>query len=116
MSWWVYLYGDGPDALEVPTHSEGGTHVMGGIGRAELNITWNYSEWYYQELDRKDGLQWLKGKKAKDCMERLERAVTALGTNQNSDYWKSTRGNAGYALNILLGWARLHPEGVFEVH
>ena len=29
-------------------------------------------------------------------------------------YWKPTDGNAGYALSILLSWAQLHPQGVWE--
>ena len=29
-------------------------------------------------------------------------------------YWKPTDGNAGFALSILLSWAQLHPQGVWE--
>jgi len=164
MSWWVYLKkGDG-EVCEVEKHSEGGTCVLGGTSDAEINITYNYSPFYYKYLDKKEGLRWLNGRKAKDCIKKLENAVAKLGTKRNTKpfwtispfyiirggrvkkswlhknwdnpkneklrnrlrkegvledggaYWKPTPGNAGYDLNILLQWARQHPEGIFEVH
>lgn len=39
MSHWVYLYING-EIAEVPNQSEGGTYVVGGIPRAELNGFW----------------------------------------------------------------------------
>ena len=44
----------------------------------------------------------------------VEVAVNQLGTSTDSDYWKATPGNAGHALNILLYWAKMHPNYVFE--
>jgi len=43
----------------------------------------------------------------------LQKAISLLGTERDPDYWKATEGNAGYALSILLGWARLHPTAKF---
>ena len=113
---------------EVASHSEGGTYVAGGSGEAELNITYNYSWFYYMLLDKKEGLRWLNGKTATDTIERLEKAVDKLGIVKyeatrkvngrhilETDYWAPTPGNAGYALNILLGWAKKHPAAVWEV-
>ena len=54
-------------------------------------------------------------KTARDTTARLERAVETLGTQRDDDYWKPTPGNAGYALSILLKWARQHPNGVWIV-
>jgi len=121
------------EAVSVEHFSEGGTQPLYGTDKAELNITYNYSFFYYHFLDKKDGLRWLYGKQAKDCIERLEKAVEILGTNRyvrhlkgwsfkredNSDYeeydyWCPTAGNAGYALNILLTWARNNPEAYFS--
>jgi hypothetical protein len=116
MSYDLGLYRDknGAEALQVENHEEGGTHALGGTTDAELNITYNYAFFYYQFLDKKDGLRWLYGRQAKDCIERLEKAVEILGTRQYSDYWAATPGNAGHALNILLQWAKQHPEGYFS--
>jgi hypothetical protein len=58
---------------------------------------------------------WLHGKKAEETIERLEKAVKELGTERNNDYWNATDGNAGYALNILLTWAKDHREAVWRV-
>lgn len=115
MSWWVSLNEDNK-SVKVELFAEGGTLPIGGTTDAELNITYNYSELCYRYLDKEQGLRWLHQKRAKDCIEKLENAVEELGTKQDKDYWKPTPGNAGYALNILLGWARQYPEAKFEVH
>ena len=124
---------------------EGGTQLVGGTTECDLNITGNYSRLYHLALDKEDGLGWLYGKRAKDTIERLEKAVELLSTdqyvrtvdncvkcgfrtgvgkgladpysdeNRRRDYWAPTPGNAGYALNILLGWAREHPEGEWSL-
>ena len=84
----------------VDKHEEGGTHVIGGTTTAWLNVTYNYSEFYYDALDKKKGIRWLYGKTGKECVARLHSAVRALGTVQDEDYWEPTSGNAGYALSI----------------
>lgn len=128
MSYDIYLEKDGK-CVEVDNHSEGGTYAMGGTTQAHLNVTYNYGWFYYHFLDKRKGIRWLYGKKAKDCIARLEKAVKILGTNQYEEciegadwqdrknyrvhYWAPTPGNAGYALNILLQWAKQHPEAVF---
>jgi len=99
---------------EVDIHEEGGTYAIGGIPDAELNVTYNYSKFYYEHLDEKDGLRWLYGKKGSETIERLKKAVKVLGVRRSDDYWKATRGNAGYALSILLKWAKQHPEAVWN--
>lgn len=117
MSWWVYLVPPpGHQAFVVPRIEAGGTYAVGGSADTGLNITYNYSQLYHKALDHKDGLRWLHGKAAGYCIDRLRAAVAELGTDQDPDYWRVTPGNAGYALSILLWWATLHPEGVFEVN
>lgn len=100
--------------VKVKHFAEGGTQVMGGTDDAELNITYNYSWFYYQCLDKENGLRWLYGKSGKEAEPRLSAAVEILGTRQNSDYWADTPGNAGHALNILLEWARQYPDAIFN--
>ncbi len=114
MSYWVHLQNKNKPVV-VPNHEFGGTHVLGGTTNAELNVTYNYSKFYYGHLDKELGLKWLDGKKAKDCLSRLREAVEALGHEQDTDYWKPTAGNAGFALLVLGSWAGLNPEAVFSV-
>ena len=102
------------ESVKVELHREGGTYCMNGLERAELNVTYNYSRFFHEFLDAKKGIRWLYGKKAKDCIKRLEKAVKELGTDQFTDYWAPTHGNAGYALAILLRWAKQHPDAVFR--
>lgn len=114
MSWWVYLNDENGSPVDVEPFIEGGTYQQGGCIRGVLNVTYNYSK-----LFRMAGLNLalsLHGKIAKDTMPLLQKAVDTLGTDQYKDYWAPTPGNAGYALSILLGWAKQHPEGVWEVH
>jgi hypothetical protein len=101
--------------VEVDKFCEGGTYAVGGIDTAELNITYNYGKWYWKCFDTKKGLMFLNNKKAKDCIRKLEKAVKFLGTKRHSDYWKPTKGNCGYALNILLKWAKDNPDAIFKV-
>ena len=115
MSYWVYLehpIDHGP--LNVDQHSEGGTYVLGGTIDAELNVTYNYSV-HIRSAMHPDGLRFLHERQAAEAIPFLERAVASLGTERDPDYWAPTAGNAGYALNILLTWARKHPDGVFRV-
>lgn len=124
MSYWVYLRDTDGNTLEIPPHSEGGTHVLGGTTDAELNITYNYSGQFakvnldFHENDPigRHGKTAVHGKRAGDLIPQLRDAVKTLGTERDENYWNATPGNAGHALSILLGWAELHPDGIFEVH
>lgn len=95
-------------------NTEGGTYVLGGTERAELNVTYNYTSFFHDALDKELGIRWLYHRQGKECIERLEKAVNALGTERDDDYWASTPGNAGYALSILLSWTRKCPDCFFK--
>ena len=58
----------------------------------------------------------LHGRVACKTIPELEKCVSKLGTVRDENYWRSTPGNAGHAINILLGWAKQHPDAVWEVH
>lgn len=114
------------EPVKVDRHSEGGTCVafvyneetrtcLKGTDEAELNITYNYSPIYRKHF-HESGIQYLNGKKAKEVIKLLEETIRELGIEQSSDYWKPTKGNAGYALRILLEWGRQYPEAIFVVH
>ena len=100
--------------VSVVPHEEGGTYVVGGTPRADLNITYNYSKFYCEHVSQEHGIRWLYGKTGREVVDTLETAVAALGTERDNDYWKASPGNAGYALSILLQWAKSYPEAVFE--
>ena len=44
----------------------------------------------------------------------LSSAIAAGIVYDTGGYWASTEGNAGYALSILLGWARMHPDAIWS--
>jgi len=113
MSWWVYLEQKGTN-LSVENFAEGGTYAIGGQEMPELNITYNYGK-FYGLIDSEKGLLWIHRKKAKTCIPRLEKAIKELGTKRSANYWDSTEGNAGYALSILLKWAKQYPDARFRV-
>lgn len=125
MGYSVYLEYDDGDIAIVPTHTEGdntayavneyGTEET-GIDRAMIDITSNYRRYYEAYLDEKNGIGWLDNRRASECIERLENAVSVLGDSPDDDHWDDTPGNAGYALSILMSWARLHPDARFTVH
>ena len=102
-------------AVDVENHCEGGTYAIGGTTGAELNITYNYSHYFFEQLDKEKGLRWMHDRTGKECIECLEKAIQILGTSQYNDYWEATPGNAGYALNILLQWAKQYPDAIFQV-
>ena len=104
---------------QVGNHTEGGTYVLGGTTCASLNVTWNYSFFFYNFLDKRRGIRWLYGKTALKTITRLEKAVEKLtwrmaGGIYENDYWAPTFGNARRPLEVLLGWARAHPNGIWE--
>ena len=133
MSWWVSLldqsspaecdYGLGDEACPAPCYpafrcepfEDGGTFILGGSGECCLNITYNYSRFYYRELDGENGLRAMDGEKAGEWIARLAGAVEKLGTRRDENYWAATEGNAGAALSLLLAWARAYPQGVWRV-
>ena len=91
----------------------GGMYVLGGTDEARLNITYNYGKYYYKHIDKEKGIRWLYGKIGKVCLPVLEKAIKVLGTNKDSDYWKSTPGNAGNALLGLIAFCKARPDGLF---
>jgi len=116
MSWDVCLNDKEGMPVTVERHEEGGTYVFGGTSEAELNITYNYSPFYFEHLNNGEGLRWLNGKTARETLKALQKAVACLGIEQCEDYWEASPGNAGFALSILAKWAEEHPDGIWEVN
>lgn len=88
-------------------HQEGSVLILGGSNFAEMSVTYNYSRLFkFRELD---------GITALESIPILEEKVREFGTNRAEDYWEPTRGNVGYICNVLLGWAKEHPKGIWYV-
>ena len=114
MSYSITLEYQGGEPAIVDRHEEGGSPPLGGSLEAAMDITYNYSQFFYSTIDEKDGIRWLYGKSFAEYMDRLNNTVFELGTWQDEDYWESTPGNAGHALGVLLQWGEQHPDAVFR--
>jgi hydroxylamine reductase (hybrid-cluster protein) len=93
----------------------GSTHPLGGTTECSISVTYNYSVQFNKFFDKVKGIRWLNGKTGKESIPFLKEAVESLGTRKDKDYWLPSEGNAGFTLKILLGWAKEHPAGVWEV-
>lgn len=112
MSYDVSLVENSGKCVTVERFTEGGTYPIGGCGDANLNITYNYNEIYRLfDFNIKD----LDGKRAGDMINTLQAIVDKCGTHKFRDYWAPTPGNAGFALSILLKWAKDNPDAVFSI-
>ena len=96
--------------------TEGGTYVFGGTNDCELNVTYNYSPFFYEVFPDNEGLRWLEATSGEEAIPILKKAIRNLGIERDDDYWKATKGNAGYSLSILLGWAKEFPNGRFAIY
>ena len=90
--------------LKVNHFTEGGTYVLGGSDEANLNITWNYCQYYYRVLEIEGGLRGLNNQTVEYALPILKQGIEQLGTDESSDYWEPTEGNARKALVILANW------------
>ena len=96
---------------------KGGTYAKNGTQYLQLNITYNYSNFYYNLISKKMGIRWIYNKTGKECLPVLENAIAQLGTEQSDDYWEATPatpGNAGNALFGLITFCKMCPEGIFD--
>lgn len=114
MGYDISLIGEDGEVVQVERFSEGGVQPIGGSTNAEISITYNYSKFYYDVLDKERGIRWIYGRPAGECIDRMKSAIAVLGTHRDDDYWASTPGNAGHILHVLAGWAKQHPEAHFE--
>lgn len=120
--------------FDTPHQMSGGTFASGGTTEAWLNVTYNYSMWYYKEgvFPKKDGenkgIRTIYGMSGAESIPVLENAIATL-ENMTEDlteekiqefadggvrgYWTPTRGNAIKPLYQLLAMAKMRPDGVW---
>jgi hypothetical protein len=112
MSWDIHI--EDPqtgETLSVAHHDiKGGTHAMGGTDEAWLNISYNYSAYYYDAVSQEKGFRVIDGMTVGEAMPVICRAIQKIGTTiRDADYWEATAGNAGAALLDLLTLMSLCP-------
>ena len=126
MGYDISLVNANGESVQVERHSEGGNMVATSVVRvgkrscsvygttnAEISVTYNYSKFLYDTIDEEQGIRWLYGKNYSECVERLETAIGALGTDRDEDYWAATAGNTGHIISVLLSWAKQNPTATF---
>lgn len=116
MSYDIYLIDENNEVIKLnkPKVMSMGTMQEGGEKEAHVNITYNYGKAFWEHIDETEGIRWLYGKKAKDTIEVLVKAISELKDNFSVDYWEYTEGNAKIALMYLLELALLYPEGIWD--
>lgn len=97
-------------------HKEGGTFVLDGTRDTCLNVTYNYSWYYYHYVDKEKGIRWLYGKRGRECIERLRKAIEPFEDQELyiHNYWLATPGNCIKPLWIFLAWCEKWPNGIFK--
>ena len=122
--------------LDALHQMKGGTHALGGTKEAWLNITYNYSPWYYKsevfpvaDDGKSKGIRAIYGMTGAESIPVLRNAITVLEhiTEDISDderkeyekqgvagYWIPTRINAIRPLYSLLAFAQMRPDGLWE--
>lgn len=123
--------------LDEPHCFAGSCYVVGGTKECGLSITFNYSRWYYKPQvfpDKEDGTSKgifaIDGLSGSDSIPILENAIKALVSMTEdlsldeinnykqkgvNGYWMPTRENAIIPLIELLTFAKLRPNGIWEV-
>lgn len=109
MSYWVYV--EDPEGntchSDAPLTVRGGTYAIGNTA-LELNVTYNYSKYFYQVLE--GGLRSLNGLAVVDTVTNLRKATEALAGKPSNNYWDATEGNAKAALEDVLKLAEFAPK------
>ena len=118
MSYDIYLTDPvSGEELEVnqPHFMCGVTQALNGTKTLWLNITYNYSGFYYRDdVFGKDGIRSIYGRTGLQSIPLLENAIQHLGNDTVPDYWTATEGNAKRPLLQLLAMARMRPDGIWK--
>jgi hypothetical protein len=88
--------------FEEPHDIRGGTYAIGGSPKAWVNITYNYSPFFYKHICPEKGIRALYGKTGAEAVNILLPVIRKLGNLRSENYWDATPGNAGAALTDLL--------------
>lgn len=92
---------------------KGSIYELGGSNRASLNVTYNYSKFYYDKIGEK-GIRTIYGMTGAESIPILKECISKLADDIDDDYWKPTEGNAKQALCGLLAFAQMRPDGIWD--
>lgn len=98
--------------FDSPHHMRGGTYCVDATKEAWLNITWNYSKFFYNTMGEK-GIRTIYGTTGADSIPILQAAADQLKNDATKNYWDSTEGNAKRALLQLIAMAKMRPDGIW---
>lgn len=117
--------------FDTPHQMKGGTYALGDTNEAWLNITYNYSKWYYKDGvfvikdNENKGIRTIYGMSGVESIPVLENAIKILenmtaeeiqnyADNRAGGYWTPTRKNAIKPLYQLLAMAKMRPDGIWD--
>lgn len=95
-------------------HQIYGSNYFGGTDGLWVNITYDYSM-IYREKTNGLFLDYLDNKFAYETFDFLENLIKSFGNNASDNYCKTTEEYAKKALYQLLAFARMRPDGIWEV-
>lgn len=93
---------------------KGGTYALGGTTLCHLNVTYNYSEFFYNTINPELGIRFLYGQTGAESIPILDKAISQLEDNVSDNYWEPTEGNAKRALLQLKALATMRPDGIWR--
>ena len=101
--------------LDEPHFMRGGTYALGGTKELWLNVTYNYSNFYYRSgVFGERGIRTIYGLTGAESIPILTKAIGALGDDIDPNYWAATEGNAKRPLTQLLAMATMRPDGIWD--
>lgn len=93
----------------------GSNYCVGGTNELWVSITYNHGR-IYREKTEGLSLDYLHNKFAYETFDFLENLINSLSDDVSDDYWEAAEGNAKKALYHLLTFARMRPDGIWEVN
>lgn len=120
--------------FDSPHQMAGGIYAVGGTTEAWLNITYNYTKWYYTDGvfpdkgEEHNGIRSIYGLSGVESIPILEHAIQTLESMDKNiteeeikdfedrgvtGYWVPTRENAIKPLYQLLAMAKMRPDAVW---
>ena len=117
MGWSIYLVEPVTrEVIVLPFKHQmfGSTYCVGGTDELWIDITYNYDK-IYREKTNGLSLDYLHNKFAYETIEFLENLINSLGDDVSDNYWDATEGNAKKVLFCLLTFARMRPDGIWDV-